>query len=138
MKPNQKKNRLKPIRELIENICQEDEKISYSQLLGYLGRQLAYKNKDVETAAMFSKLAKGEKVTTGSEPMPVEMAVALKTYTYSGRSSWEKFRKACKRSNFIIPSRYVLKGSSVANFVILSTLVKKLYSQFEGSKNKVF
>ena len=104
LKPNQKKNRLKPLRENIEKFC-DDNDLSFSELMGYIGRMISYKNKDVKSAAMFSKLAKGENLSTGSEPMPVEEAVALKTYTYSGRSAWQKFVKACKRRNFIIPSR---------------------------------
>ena len=104
LKPNQKKNRLKPVRQHIEKFCKDNE-LSFSELMGYIGRMISYKNKDVKSAAMFSKLAKGEDITTGSEPMPVHEAVALKTYTYSGRSAWQKFVKACKRRNFVIPSR---------------------------------
>ena len=104
LKPNQRKNRLKPVREHVEKFCKDND-LSFTELMGYIGRIISYKNKDVKSAAMFSKLAKGDKLTTGSEPMPVEEAVALKTYTYSGRSAWQKFVKACKRRNFIIPSR---------------------------------
>ena len=105
LKANQKKNRLRPITNMVEKFLEENKDLSYTQLMGYVCRTIAYKNKDVESAAKFSKLAKGESLDTGSQPMPIQEAVALKTYTYSGRSSWGKFTKACKRRNFIIPSR---------------------------------
>ena len=105
LKANQKKNRLRPITNMVEKFLEENKDLSYTQLMGYVCRTIAYKNKDVESAAKFSKLAKGDSLDTGSQPMPIQEAVALKTYTYSGRSSWGKFTKACKRRNFVIPSR---------------------------------
>ena len=45
LKPNQKKNRLKPVREHIENFCKDND-LSFSELMGYIGRMISYKNKD--------------------------------------------------------------------------------------------
>ena len=105
---NQKKNRLKSFRDHAAELMEENN-LTLNELFGEAGRTISFQNKDFESAAFYSKMAKGEKPTGVPQEMDVAEAVALKTYTYNGRSHWNMIRKCCKKYGFIIPSRYVIE-----------------------------
>ena len=102
---NAQKARLKSFCEFALETMEEN-KITINQLLGHAGRKLSHLSGNLEDAAIYAKIAKGEIPTPFEKHcMPTEEAVALKIYTHSARTNWNRFRKACKRHKFIIPSR---------------------------------